>query len=61
MVLGNQLLQPILKELDQLQQQSLLARRMLASTKVTVIPPDFNPGLWGAVHLAQQGLRRITA
>ncbi|MEM7115410.1 MAG: ROK family protein [Chloroflexota bacterium] len=59
--LGDQLLQPILKELNQLQQQSLLARRMLAPAKVTVIPADFNPGLWGAIHLAQQGLQRIAA
>ena len=45
---------PILHELDQLRRQSALAAQLLGDEKFALMPPDDNPGLWGAVHLARQ-------
>jgi hypothetical protein len=51
---GNAFLAPILAELAALRQQSPLAYSMLPTEKVHLMPADYNPGLWGAVHLAKQ-------
>lgn len=52
---GNGFLEPILRELSQLRAQSSLARVMLSSDKIVILPADYNAGSWGAVELAQQG------
>ena len=51
---GQLFLAPILQELARLRQQSSLAAELLLDEKLHLIPADFNPGLWGAVHLARQ-------
>jgi len=51
---GDAFLAPILHELVGLRRQSTLAAELLPDEKLHLIPPDYNPGLWGAVHLAQQ-------
>lgn len=51
---GDALLGPILRELATLRQQSTLAAELLLDQKLYLIPLNYNPGLWGAVHLAQQ-------
>ena len=51
---GDAFLAPILAELAALRQQSPLANSMLPAEKVHLMPADYNPGLWGAVHLAKQ-------
>lgn len=51
---GNAFLAPVLRELDILRQQSSLAAELLPDEKLHLIPPDYNPGVWGAVHLANQ-------
>lgn len=56
--LGSQLLHPIIKELNTLQRHSQVAQKMLDPTKISIIPHDFNPGLWGAIHLAHLGLHK---
>ena len=53
---GDAFLDPILQELTCLRQQSPLAAALLPDEKVHLIPPDFNPGVWGAVNLAKQTL-----
>lgn len=51
---GDAFLAPILHELAHLRQQSTLAAELLLDEKLRLIPPDYNPGVWGAVHLANQ-------
>ena len=51
---GDAFLAPILHELARLRQQSTLAAELLLDEKLRLIPPDYNPGVWGAVHLANQ-------
>lgn len=51
---GEAFLAPILRELAALRQQSALAAELLLDEKLHLIPPDYNPGVWGAVHLANQ-------
>jgi glucokinase len=51
---GDAFLAPILHELAHLRQQSTLAAELLLDKKLHLIPPDHNPGVWGAVHLAHQ-------
>ena len=51
---GDAFLAPILGELARLRQQSTLAAELLRDEKLHLIPPDYNPGVWGAVHLANQ-------
>lgn len=51
---GDAFLAPILRELARLRQQSTLAAELLRDEKLHLIPPDYNPGVWGAVHLANQ-------
>lgn len=51
---GDAFLAPILRELATLRQQSTLAAELLRDEKLHLIPPDYNPGVWGAVHLANQ-------
>ncbi len=51
---GDAFLAPILHELARLRQQSTLAADLLLDEKLYLIPPDYNPGVWGAVHLAGQ-------
>ena len=53
---GDAFLAPILHELARLRQQSTLAAELLLDEKLRLIPPDYNPGVWGAVHLANQTL-----
>lgn len=52
---GAAFLEPIQRELAKLRAQSALAQVMLAAEKVTLLPPDYDAGTWGAVRLAQQG------
>jgi glucokinase len=51
---GEAFLAPILRELAALRQQSALAAELLHDEKLHLIPSDYNPGVWGAVHLAGQ-------
>lgn len=51
---GDAFLAPILRELAALRQQSTLASELLPNEKLHLIPSDYNPGVWGAVHLASQ-------
>ena len=54
---GSAFLSPILHELAHLRQQSALAAELLPDEKLHLIPPDYNPGVWGAVRLAVVGNR----
>lgn len=49
---GSTFIDPILDELDRLRSLSSLATAMLNSEKVTMLPPDYNAGTWGALTLA---------
>lgn len=49
-------LQPILDELRRLRLHSELANMLVAEEKIALIPKGMNPGAWGAVVLAEQGL-----
>jgi glucokinase len=51
---GDAFLAPILRNLAHLRQQSTLAAELMLDEKLYLIPPNYNPGLWGAVHLANQ-------
>ncbi|WP_420628912.1 ROK family protein [Candidatus Leptofilum sp.] len=53
---GQRFVEPILRELAALRQQSSLAAKLLLDEKLHLISPDFNPGLWGAVQLAKQNV-----
>ena len=55
---GQLLLAPVLHEIARLRRQSSLAAELLLDEKLHLIPPDFNPGVWGAVHLARQTTSR---
>lgn len=52
---GDPFMAPIRHELAQLRQHSPLATALLGEEKVHLMPPDYNPGLWGAVRLAVNG------
>ncbi len=52
--IGAPFLQTIHDGIANIQAQSTLAQRMLFPEKVSLVPPDLNVGLWGAVYLAQQ-------
>ena len=54
---GDPFMAPIRHELAQLRQRSPLAAALLGEEKVHFMPPDYNPGLWGAVRLAVNGNR----
>lgn len=54
---GEAFLDPIRHELAQLRQQSPLAAALLPEEKLHLMPPEYNPGLWGAVRLAVNGNR----
>ncbi|MBK8904341.1 MAG: ROK family protein [Anaerolineaceae bacterium] len=54
---GDAFLDPIRQELAQLRQHSPLAAELLREEKLHLMPPDYNPGLWGAVQLAMGGGR----
>ena len=56
---GDAFLQPILQELAHLREQSTLAREMITDNKVALIPADYNAGVWGAIWLAQQAVKKI--
>jgi glucokinase len=49
---------PIERTLDRLRADSPLAREMLPPGIITLLPPDYEAGLWGAVALAADGLAR---
>lgn len=51
---GASFLQPILAKLDQLRQQSYVAKTMLTPQLVELVPKDFAPGPWGGIALALQ-------
>ena len=44
------------QQLARLRQQSTLAAELLRDEKLHLMPPDYNPGVWGAVHLAGQAV-----
>jgi hypothetical protein len=48
---------PILAELARLRAQSELANIMLSDNKITLMPKNYNAGLWGAITLAKQMVR----
>jgi glucokinase len=52
---GDAFLQPILRELERLRQDSALASEMLRPAMVRLLPPDYDAGTWGAVVLAGRG------
>jgi len=54
---GEVFLHPILRELESQRQASALAREMLAADMLCLLPPDYEAGLWGAIALAERGLR----
>lgn len=47
-------LDPILDQLAHLRSRSTLNAVMLTANKVKLLPPGFNAGLWGGVHVARQ-------
>jgi glucokinase len=52
--IGPAFLNPILEALVSLRQQSSLAMKMLSDDKLLLLPPTYDPGLWGAIYLAEQ-------
>ena len=52
---GPAFLDPILSELAQMRANSRLAETMLGAAKITLLPPGYNAGVWGAIALAQKG------
>jgi glucokinase len=50
---GAPFLDPILAALARLSAASPLAQTMLAADNVVLLPPTYNPGLWGAAYLAE--------
>ncbi len=54
---GPAFLDPLLEELELLSRRSSLARSMLSEGRVTLIPPEFEAGAWGAVTLAKHALK----
>lgn len=55
---GQAFLNPILKELERIRAQSDLARSMLSTEKIVLLPNNFDAGTWGAVLLAKRMLPR---
>jgi glucokinase len=55
---GETFLRPLLDELARLREGSALTGEMLQPDRITLLPPDFDAGTWGAVILAgkQQGV-----
>jgi glucokinase len=51
---GDAFIRPILSEFTRLRRHSELTRMMLNDEKIMLLPPDFNAGTWGALHLARQ-------
>ncbi len=54
---GDAFLAPILRELERQRAASTLAREMVELESIHLLPPESNAGAWGAVALAEQGLR----
>jgi glucokinase len=54
---GQPFLRPILAELEREQAASPLIRHALTPNPVELLPPDADPGAWGAVVVARAGLR----
>jgi hypothetical protein len=54
---GQPFLRPILDELEREQAASPLIRHALTPNPVELLPPDADPGAWGAVVVARAGLR----
>jgi glucokinase len=50
---------PITTELAHLREQSLLAHDMLSESKIVLFSGEENPGIWGAITLAEQVAGRI--
>jgi hypothetical protein len=44
---------PLQRELDRLRVASTLASALLSTDLVTVLPPEADPGAWGAVAIAR--------
>lgn len=55
---GQTFLNPILKKLERIRAQSDLARSMLSTEKIVLLPNNFDAGTWGAVLLAKRTLAR---
>lgn len=55
---GDLLFLPIRKHLDSMGKSSALARRMLPGDMVIFLPPDYSPGIWGAIQLARTASQR---
>jgi len=54
---GQPFLRPILEELEREQAASPLISHALTPNPVELLPPDADPGAWGAVVVARAGLR----
>jgi glucokinase len=55
---GDAFLQPIVEELERERDASPLVNRALPSGAVSLLPPDAQAGVWGAVLVARSGLGR---
>jgi glucokinase len=53
---GEVFLQPVVAGLDRLRVASHLAREVLTPSIVRLLPPDADPGVWGAVLLARDAM-----
>jgi glucokinase len=53
---GDAFLQPILEEIQRLRDESPLAHEMLRPDMISLLPPDYDAGTWGAVVLAARSL-----
>jgi glucokinase len=56
---GPVFMDPVLSSLQSIRESSPLARTMINPDKISLLPPDYNAGTWGAVSLAQQKLGLI--
>lgn len=58
---GDTFLQPILAELANLREHSVLTGEMLHPDMIRTLPSDYDAGAWGAVLLAAEGTGRISS
>ena len=56
---GAAFLDPILQDVKRQRQESDLAREMLKSEMIQLLPSDFDAPLWGGIALAEKGLMRM--
>ena len=49
----------LLRELEFMRSHSPVAEQLLLNGKILFLPDQFNPGLWGATHLAAQAIHLV--